>query len=75
MVQPKKELKNTGYEIFIGILSILSIFNLILLYAFVQDHYLQYVLYIMNGLLSGIFLIDFSYRLYTAPSRSNYFFR
>ena len=75
MAQPKKELKNTGYEIFIGILSILSIFNLILLYAFVQDHYLQYVLYIMNGLLSGIFLIDFSYRLYTAPSRSNYFFR
>jgi len=75
MVQPNKELKNTGYEIFIGILSILSIFNLILLYGFVQDHYLQYVLYIMNGLLSGIFLIDFSYRLYTAPSRSGYFFR
>ena len=28
-----KELKNTGYEIFIGILSILSILNLVLLYA------------------------------------------
>ena len=28
-----KELKNTGYEIFIGILSILSIVNIILLYA------------------------------------------
>jgi hypothetical protein len=75
MAKPRQELKNTGYEIFIGILSILSIFNLILLYTYVQDQYLENVLYIMNGLLSGIFLIDFSYRLYTAPSRSGYFFR
>ena len=29
MAQPNKELKNTGYEIFIGILSILSIVILI----------------------------------------------
>ena len=29
----QRELKNTGYEIFVGILSILSIFNLVLLYA------------------------------------------
>ena len=32
----RSELKNTGYEIFIGILSVLSIFNLVLLYA-IQD--------------------------------------
>jgi voltage-gated potassium channel len=33
------------------------------------------VILVMNGLLSGIFLIDFIYRLATAPSRSTYFFR
>jgi hypothetical protein len=49
-----KELKNTGYEIFIGILSILSIVNIALIYAFSQNQYLQYILYFMNGILSGI---------------------
>ena len=29
----RSELKNTGYEIFIGILSMLSILNLVFLYA------------------------------------------
>ena len=30
---PRSELRNPGYEIFIGILSVLSIVNLVLLYA------------------------------------------
>ena len=38
-----KELKNTGYEIFIGILSILSIVNIVLLYA-IDDPNLDTVL-------------------------------
>ena len=29
----------------------------------------------MNGILSGIFLIDFTYRLLTAESKAHYFFR
>ena len=29
----------------------------------------------MNGLLSVIFLVDFTYRLFTAESKSRYFFR
>ena len=33
----RRELKNTGYEIFIGILSVLSIFNLVLLYTIEDD--------------------------------------
>ena len=69
-----KELKNTGYEIFIGILSILSIVNIVLLYA-VDDPNLDTVLRVMNGLLSVIFLVDFTYRLLTAESKSRYFFR
>jgi len=71
----RSELKNTGYEIFIGALSLLSIFNLVLI-AFARDGGdLDEVLRVMNAIFSGIFLIDFSYRLATAPSRSAYFFR
>ena len=70
----RPELKNTGYEIFIGILSILSIVNLVLLYA-IQDPGLDTVLWVMNAILSAIFLIDFTYRLFTAESKTHYFFR
>jgi len=70
----RSELKNTGYEIFIGILSLLSILNLVLLYA-ISDAALASVLWVMNGILSGIFLIDFTYRLFTAESKVHYFFR
>jgi voltage-gated potassium channel Kch len=68
------ELKNTGYEIFVGILSVLSIANLGLLYL-ASDQDIKDVITVMNGILSGIFIIDFLYRLITAESRSTYFFR
>ena len=71
----RSELKNTAYEIFIGVLSILSIVNLVLMYAFAYDPSLQLVLSVMNGLFSGIFLGDFLYRIFTAPSAAHYFFR
>ena len=67
-------LKNPGYEIFIGLLSILSIFNLVLL-VIVKDTDLQYVLAIMNIPITIIFMIDFLFRLKTAPSKSDYFWR
>ena len=69
-----KELKNTGYEIFIGILSILSIVNIVLIYV-ADDPKLDTVINAMNGLFSIIFLGDFTYRLLTARSKSQYFFR
>jgi voltage-gated potassium channel len=72
---PASELKSTSYEIFIAMLSILSIFNIVLAYAFVKDQYLQQILQSMNLLLTSIFLLDFVYRLATAKSRSGYFFR
>jgi len=68
------ELKNTGYEIFIGILSVLSIVNLVLVYA-INDASLDTVLFVINAILSAIFLIDFTYRLFTADSKTHYFFR
>lgn len=75
MSAPRSELKKTGYEIFIGLLSVISILNLVLAYAFVRDPSLQQILTVMNALFSGIFLGDFLYRIFTAPSASAYFFR
>ena len=75
MAAPRTELKSTGYEIFIGLLSMLSIINLVLVYAFVHDPALQQILSVMNALFSVIFLIDFLYRIRTAPSAGAYFFK
>jgi voltage-gated potassium channel len=72
--QPR-ELKSIGYEVFIGLLSILSILNLILSALFRSYQALQYVVLIMNAIFMPIFLADFCYRLFTAPSKSGYFFR
>jgi Ion transport protein len=73
-VETRKELKNTGYEIFVGILSILSIVNVAMIYI-ADDPNIDTVINAMNWLLSMIFFGDFIYRLCTAPSRSDYFFR
>ena len=73
--QISNELKNTSYELFIAALSILSIFNLVILWLIPHgDSGVLGVLSIMNALFSGIFLADFTYRIYTAKSRSGYFF-
>ena len=74
MTKERSELKSIGYEIFIGILSTLSIVNLVLLYV-VQDKSLGTVLTVMNGLFSVIFLADFIYRITTAPSPGAYFLK
>ena len=71
----RSELKNLSYEIFIGVLSILSIVNLVLMYTVIDDAALNTVLRVMNILFSAIFLADFTYRLVTAPKRGAYFFR
>jgi len=71
--QPR-ELKNVGYEIFIGLLSILSILNLVLQLVF-RDPSMDTVVLVMNAFFMPIFLGDFLYRLFTAESRFGYFFR
>ncbi len=68
------ELKNTSYELFIGALSVLSIVNLALYYVFPNES-ISAVIWIIDGLLSVIFLSDFLYRLFTAESKTTYFFR
>lgn len=74
MENKPNELKNTSYELFIGALSVLSIFNLILYYL-LPNLEISAVVLIMDGILSLIFLSDFLYRLFTAESKSDYFFR
>lgn len=73
MEDKPNELKNTSYELFIGALSLLSIVNLIL-YFLVPDPEVSSVILIMDGLLSVIFIADFLYRLFSAESKSEYFF-
>jgi voltage-gated potassium channel len=70
----RHELKDVGYEIFVAAVSVLSILNIVLLYV-VSDESLDTVLLVMNVILTAILFVDFVYRLATAPSRSDYFFR
>jgi voltage-gated potassium channel len=76
-LKPQKEsgeLKAIGYELFIGALSVLSIANMLLLF-FVKDESLEYVIYIINAIMTPIFLGDFLYRFFTTESKSRYFWR
>lgn len=65
------ELKNTSYELFIGALSILSVFNIFFAF-FVKDPDVSTVLSIMNGILTSIFIVDFLFRFFTAKSKKQY---
>jgi len=74
----KNELKDMGYEIFILLLSLVSILNMIVaadLYFFPSDPLSLGVLAIIDSLLTFFFLIDFTLRITTASSKSAYFFR
>src|SRR5436309_12121232 len=65
---------NTNYEIFILAVSFLSIFNLLFeLIPIDQD--VKNLLYVFDILITPIFLIDFLYRLFSAPSKVGYFFK
>ena len=68
------ELGNTGYEIFIGALSVLSLVNIVL-FSLLRDPATQDVVRTVDTVLSIVLLIDFLVRLRRAPSRSDYFFR
>lgn len=65
---------NAGYEIFIAALSVLSIVNIFLVHV-IQDDAMDQIVYLLDGLLSLVFLTDFLVRLHRAPSRSGYFLR
>jgi voltage-gated potassium channel len=68
------ELGNTGYELFVGALSVLSLVNILLL-AVLQDEATVNVVHVMDVVLSVVFIVDFLVRLRRAPSRPRYFWR
>lgn len=80
VVEKKVKAKNpstlfsAGYEIFMALLSLLSIFNMILLF-FLRDPSLGAVLALVNFVLIVFFIADFLARLVKSPSKSEYFLR
>jgi voltage-gated potassium channel len=71
----RREQLDFGYELFIAAVSILSVFNMVLAYIPGVDQDAINVVYIINAVLTLLFIYDFSLRLATAPSRSFYFIR
>jgi len=66
------EFKNISYELFILALSILSILNIVLAIAF-QEPQLTHIIFVIDLVLSFVFMGDFLYRLKTASSKRQYF--
>jgi voltage-gated potassium channel len=69
------ELKSLGYEVFIALLSILSIVNMGLIWLPGLSDPSKNVVGLFQAAITVIFLADFFYRLTTAESKSHYFFR
>lgn len=72
----KEQLQNPGYEIFILALSVLSLVNLVLLvlpFWPLDDQQLD-VIWLVDGILSIVFISDFTYRILSAESKRTYFF-
>ena len=66
---------NTNYEFFILALSVLSIFNLLMEILPTTDPYVKNLLNIIDIALTPIFLADFLYRFFNAPSKLRYLTR
>jgi voltage-gated potassium channel len=71
----RREQLDFGYELFVAAISILSVFNMVLADIPGVDPDAVHVVLIINGVLTLLFIYDFSLRFATAPSRSFYFFR
>lgn len=73
-----REMKGVGYEVFIVLLSILSVFNLgfLLVMRFLspQGTAVTEVVTLMDVIITPIFVFDFLYRFFTASSKRAYFF-
>ncbi|HVP95044.1 MAG TPA: ion transporter [Methanoregulaceae archaeon] len=70
-----QDMKDPGYEIFIAMVSILSVINLFITFLPVFSLGARNVINIIDIGLTVIFIADFSYRMITAKSRSYYFIR
>ena len=66
------DLKSTVYELFIFAISVLSIVNMLLEAIFEFESSYWWLVVEIDIALTLIFVIDFSYRLRTAPSKRHY---
>ncbi len=71
----RREQLDFGYELFIAAVSVLSVFNMVLAYIPGVDQDAINVVYLINAVLTLLFIYDFGLRFATAPSRSLYFIR
>jgi voltage-gated potassium channel Kch len=67
-----KELKGISYEIFLTVITVLSIFN-IFLYWITSDEEMKQVIFLLEIILCIFFILDFLYRLISAENRYQYF--
>jgi voltage-gated potassium channel len=68
----REDLKGTAYELFILGISMLSIVNIVLVSVFEFRSAYWWLVTQVDIALTIIFVIDFTYRLRTAPSKSGY---
>jgi voltage-gated potassium channel len=69
------ELKSVSYELFMLLVSLLSIVNAVIVVLGLVTGPAQDVVVLMETALTPVFAFDFLYRLLTAPSRRRYFVR
>src|SRR3990172_3102908 len=69
-----EEIKSTSYELFIISLTGLQVFNLVFLLLPISITARGVVLLVSEG-MTLVFLLDFAFRLFTASSKIDYFFR
>jgi voltage-gated potassium channel Kch len=67
------DLKSTTYEFFMLAMAVLSILNLVLLFVFSTRSQSWWLVTFIDASLTIVFVIDFVYRLKTAPSKRGYF--
>jgi voltage-gated potassium channel len=70
-----RELKNSSYELFILLISILSIFNLAFLIIPGFNPIVKGVVRIIDAFITVLFMGDFLFRFLTAKSKRDYFFK
>ena len=67
--EPRSELKGTGYELFIFLLSLLAVVNFVIVILAGVTSVAGETALLIELVITPIFLFDFAYRLLTAPSR------
>jgi voltage-gated potassium channel len=68
----REDLKSTTYEFFVLAISVMSIVNTALLFVLPFDSQSWWLVAIIDAVLTIIFLVDFTYRLSTAPTKRSY---